>query len=52
MVPEEFETCPLCKEKIYFWKHYISCEYTKERTIDTRDQIDKAFNFFELQSDK
>ena len=52
MVPVEFETCPLCNERIYFWKHYIACEYTKERTIDARYEIDRAFKYLELKCDK
>ena len=51
-VPEEFETCPLCNEKIYYWKHYIACEYTKQRTIDTREKIERAFKYLELKNEQ
>ena len=48
-VPKEIETCPLCKEKIFFWKHFIACEKMKESNEKTRKELSETFRKLRIE---
>ena len=50
MVPVEFETCPLCNEKIYLWKHFLGCKYYEQKNNSTRKDIENLMRFLEIES--
>ena len=48
-VPKEFDKCPLCHEKIFFWKHFINCKFNEQKSNELRVYLNK---FMEKQEIK